>query len=73
MESIQNRAGDEKQVDMMENEAMSLYELNSLVRRGLHSILPDEYWIQAELSDVRSNYSGHCYLEFVQKILKAML
>ena len=67
MESIQNRAGDEKQVNMMENEAMSLYELNSLVRRGLHSILPDEYWIQAELSDVRSNYSGHCYLEFVQK------
>lgn len=51
----------------MENEAMSLYELNALVRRGLHSILPDEYWVQAELSDVRSNYSGHCYLEFVQK------
>ena len=46
---------------------MSLYELNALVRRGLHSILPDEYWIQAELSDVRSNYSGHCYLEFIQK------
>lgn len=51
----------------MENEAMSLYELNSLVRRGLHACLPDEYWIQAELSDVRSNYSGHCYMEFVQK------
>ena len=46
---------------------MSLYELNSLVRRGLRSCLPDEYWIQAELSDVRSNYSGHCYLEFIQK------
>ncbi len=29
--------------------------------------LPDEYWVQAELSDVRTNYSGHCYLEFVQK------
>lgn len=52
---------------IMEKEALSLYELNSLVRRGLHSILPDEYWIQAELSDVRSNYSGHCYMEFVQK------
>ena len=51
----------------MEKEALSLYELNTLVRRGLHSILPDEYWIQAELSDVRSNYSGHCYMEFVQK------
>ena len=27
----------------------------------------DEYWIQAELSDVRSNTTGHCYLEFIQK------
>ena len=26
-----------------------------------------EYWIQAELSDVRSNTTGHCYLEFIQK------
>ena len=29
--------------------------------------MPDTYWVQAELSDVRINYSGHCYLEFVQK------
>lgn len=51
----------------MEKQAMSLYELNGLVRRSLQACLPDEYWVQAELSDVRSNYSGHCYLEFVQK------
>ena len=48
-------------------EALTLYELNMLVRRGVEQVLPDEYWIQAELSDVRSNSSGHCYLEFVQK------
>ena len=29
--------------------------------------LPDEYWVQAELSDVRTNSTGHCYLEFIQK------
>lgn len=55
----------------MENEVMSLYELNNLVRRGIHACLPDEYWIQAELSDVRSNYSGHCYMEFIQKDTKS--
>ena len=48
-------------------ERLSLLELNSLVRRSLEQCLPDEYWIQAELSDVRSNTTGHCYLEFVQK------
>ena len=48
-------------------ERLSLLELNALVRRSLEQCLPDEYWIQAELSDVRPNTTGHCYLEFVQK------
>lgn len=48
-------------------ETLSLLELNALVRRSLERSLPDEYWVQAELSDVRTNPTGHCYLEFVQK------
>lgn len=48
-------------------DSLSLLELNALVRRSLEQCLPDEYWIQAELSDVRSNTTGHCYLEFIQK------
>lgn len=50
-----------------EEASLSLLELNALVRRSLEQCLPDAYWVQAELSDVRSNASGHCYLEFVQK------
>ena len=52
---------------MMEAQALSLYGLNGLIKRSIRSCMPDTYWVQAELSDVRSNYSGHCYLEFVQK------
>lgn len=48
-------------------ESLSLFELNALVKRSLSQCLPDEYWVQAELSDVRSNSTGHCYLEFIQK------
>ena len=48
-------------------EALSLYELNNLVRRRLEEAFPDEYWVQAELSDVRSNATGHCYLELIEK------
>ena len=51
----------------MDAHPLSLYELNALVKRSITSCMPDTYWLQAELSDVRSNYSGHCYLEFVQK------
>lgn len=47
-------------------EALTLYELNALVAEGVHAALPDEYWVQAELSEAKVNYSGHCYLELVQ-------
>ena len=48
-----------------------MYDLNALVRRSLEQCLPDEYWVQAELSDVRTNSTGHCYLEFIQKDLRS--
>lgn len=45
---------------------LSLYELNNLVRSCLENVMPDTYWVKAELSEVRVS-RGHCYLEFVQK------
>ena len=54
----------------MQQLALSLVELNGLVRQSIRTCLPDEYWVQAELSDLRANYSGHYYLEFVQKDAK---
>lgn len=46
---------------------LSLYELNTRIRTTLSQELADDYWIQAELSDVRIHATGHCYLEFIQK------
>ncbi len=48
-------------------ESLSLLELNALVRETLEIGLPDEYWVRAELSEVRANATGHCYVEFIQK------
>ena len=48
-------------------EAISLYELGRLIRLTLREGLPDAYWVQAELSEVREAYNGHCYVELVQK------
>ena len=44
----------------------SLYELNALVRLTIEEGLSDEYWVEAELSEVRES-RGHCYMELVQK------
>jgi exodeoxyribonuclease VII large subunit len=48
-------------------ETLSLYELGRLIRLTLREGLPDAYWVQAELSEVREAYNGHCYVELVQK------
>ena len=48
-------------------DAITLYELNSMVRACVERSLADEYWVKAELSDVRTNASGHCYMELLQK------
>ena len=45
----------------------SLYELNSMVRDVISMSLPDSYWVEAELSEAREGYGGHCYLELIEK------
>ncbi len=50
----------------MNNSALTLYELNNIVRSTINTTLSDEFWIKTELSEVRES-RGHCYLEFVQK------
>ena len=51
----------------MNNSAISLYELNNLIKGVLDDSLPERIWIRAEMSDVRVNQNGHCYLEFIEK------
>lgn len=48
--------------------ALTLYELNSMVRDVVELGMPGSYWVEAELSEVRE-LSGHCYMELVQKDL----
>lgn len=46
--------------------AFTLYELNQMVRQVLETDMPDEYWVEAELSEIRE-VRGHCYMELIQK------
>lgn len=49
------------------NNTISLYELNNAVRRVLSDTFDKTVWIRAEMSDVRVNQNGHCYLEFIER------
>lgn len=52
----------------MQRKALTLYELNSLVRDVIETTLDGAYWVEAELSEAREVH-GHCYMELVQKDL----
>ena len=52
--------------DQEQTPQLSLYELNLLVRETIEVSMPDEYWVEAELAEVRE-VRGHCYMELVQK------
>ncbi|MDD4921946.1 MAG: exodeoxyribonuclease VII large subunit [Bacteroidales bacterium] len=48
-------------------EPITLLELNQMVRNLLRKEFSDTYWIRAEISECKEHYSGHCYLELIQK------
>lgn len=48
-------------------QAISLYELNHLVKELIDGSFTDTYWVTAELSEVRVAGRGHCYMELVEQ------
>lgn len=50
-----------------QDSAMTLLELNTLVRRIIEGTMVDEYWVQGELLDARVASNGHFYAELIQK------
>ena len=50
----------------MSEQHYTLQQLNLLVRDAIEMQLPDEYWVEAELSECRER-GGHCYMELTEK------
>jgi exodeoxyribonuclease VII large subunit len=48
-------------------EKISLAELQMIIRDSLYLALPDVYWVIAEISELKENSAGHCYLELIEK------
>lgn len=51
---------------MIEN-SLTLFELNNRIKSILSVQLSDSLWIKAEISDVKENQNGHCYIELIEK------
>ena len=49
------------------DESLTLYDLQRMVRGALESRFSDPVWISAEISELKVNNSGHCYLNLVEK------
>ena len=48
------------------NPHLTLFELNQLVRELIETEMPHEYWVEAEISELRE-VGGHCYMDLIQK------
>lgn len=44
----------------------TLLELNTMVRNTIETTLPEEFWMEAELSEAKEK-NGHCYLDLIEK------
>ena len=50
----------------MQDNRLTLRQLNLMVKDAIEMQLPDEYWVEAELAECRER-GGHCYLELIEK------
>lgn len=49
------------------NERLKLSELNGLVRKAVGEAFTAPIWVIAEISELKTNRSGHCYLVLIEK------
>lgn len=45
----------------------TLSELNGQIKDALTGAFPSTVWVVAEISEIKENRSGHCYLELIEK------
>ncbi|HDJ33345.1 MAG TPA: exodeoxyribonuclease VII large subunit [Bacteroidetes bacterium] len=51
----------------MQQEKVTLRELNLRIQQVIKTGLPEPVWVVAEISEIKIHSAGHCYLELVEK------
>lgn len=52
---------------MKSSSHLSLFELSQKIQEALENTFPTRVWVVGEVSELKENRSGHCYLELVEK------
>ena len=48
-------------------ESFTLYELQRIIGAAVEQFLPHPVWVSAEIAELKTNRSGHCYLELIER------
>jgi len=51
----------------MDHQSLELSQLLAIVKDSLKKSVPGNLWVKAEINELSVNYSGHCYLELIEK------
>ena len=51
----------------MNHDSLTLSKLNLKVREAIADSFPENFWVTAEISEMNTNATGHCYLELIEK------
>lgn len=46
---------------------ITLFDLSNRIRNALQDAFPETVWVVAEISEMKENRTGHCYLELIEK------
>ncbi len=52
---------------MQQVKHISLFQLQAQIKASLSGAFPFAVWVVAEIAEKKVNYSGHCYMELVEK------
>ena len=50
-----------------QSQHITLRQLQQLIKASVEQALPLPVWVVAEVAELKVNYSGHCYMELVEK------
>jgi exodeoxyribonuclease VII large subunit len=51
----------------MQENPLSLSDLNGLIKVTIKQAFPGGFWVIAEIAEMKVNTNGHCYLELIEK------
>ena len=53
-------------MDINEFSVFSISELSTLLKEGLETLFPEQFWVEGQISNLKTSRPGHCYFDLVE-------